>query len=64
MKHEINEKVINITWDRGDLIEMHDSGCADYQVSGEDEKGNIYCGDGNYQNGELIDVIGIEKIWA
>jgi len=62
MKHTVNNTEVDIDWNKAFFIENHGSGCVDYGVIGIHEDGKCYSGDGNYQDGELIEVINIEEI--
>ena len=61
MKHIINNREVNIDWEKDEIIDKHDSGCEDWAVRGESDNGSLYYGQGNYQDDELIDVFEIEE---
>jgi len=60
MKHIIDNKEVNIDWEQVEIIDNHGSGCVDWMIKGEDEDGIEYWADGNYQDGELMEVSDIE----
>jgi len=62
MKHTIEGIEVEIEWEQEFMIENHGSGDEEWAVIGEGDDGRMYYGDGNYQHGELIDVIEIEKL--
>ena len=60
MKHIIDGREVNIDWQQVEIIDNHGSGCVDLMVKGDGDDGKVYWGNGNYQDGELTDVIEIE----
>lgn len=60
MKHIIDGIEVDIEWEAIERSEKHDSGCENWIMTGEDENGVKYFGDGNYQHDELIEVTDIE----
>jgi hypothetical protein len=55
-------KAVLIDWEITDTIDVHDSGCVDVALDGEDQYGNKYQASGNTQDGELVEVADIEEM--
>jgi hypothetical protein len=49
-----------ITWEKGELIENHGSGCKEYAMNGVDKDGIEYIATGVYQDGVFEEIIDIE----
>ena len=64
MKHEINGVIVSIDWEQVGVIDNHGSGCVDWMVKGDSDDGKEYYADGNYQDGELVEVSDIELMEA
>ena len=61
MKHTVNNTEVEISWTKIEMVERHDSGCTEWNISGVDEHENYYGGSGTYQDDELIEVIDVEE---
>lgn len=61
MKHTVNGIEVEISWEKIELVERHDSGCTEWNMSGVDKDENYYRGSGTYQDDELIEVDDVES---
>jgi hypothetical protein len=64
MKHTVNNTEVDIDWERIELVERHDSGCTEWNMSGVDKDGKYYIGSGTYQDDELIEVTDVEPSYV
>lgn len=55
-------EMVFIDWEVGGEVDIHDSGCVDVWLTGEDQQGRKYTADGNMQDDELEEVTNVEEV--